>query len=98
MEIIEKLFQMVNDDNIYSNPFETAEVNNTHETFCKKYIYTTKELKDGQNDMWECFVEALAAERKQAFRVGYNTAVKLIFSGGVRKPNRILLQAFKWQK
>ncbi len=84
MDILEQLYQMVNEDNVYDNPFETHRTNETHDTFTNKYIYTTRELQDGQNDMWECFVEALQAEREQAFKVGYNTAIRLIFSGGVR--------------
>lgn len=81
MEIIDKLFQMINDDEVCLNPFETSsEVKRTYDAFCQKYIYTTKEIKDGQDDMWECFIKALSSERKQAFKVGYNTAVKLFFS------------------
>lgn len=93
MDILEQLYQMVNEDNVYDNPFETHKTNETHDTFANRYIYTTRELQDGQNDMWECFVEALQAEREQAFKVGYNTAIRLIFSGGGYDKSPLYLQA-----
>ena len=85
MRLIEKLFQMLDDESVYSNPFESAEVNKKRDDFCKKYIDTADKPYDLQEDMWECFIGALMAEREQAFKVGYATAVKLLFQGGIEK-------------
>lgn len=76
-KMLDLIYDSLNDSNKERNLFETAETNEKYENFCDKYIYNTKEIKAGQNDMWDCFVKTLMLVRKQAFRIGFRTGMQL---------------------
>ena len=80
MDILDALFFTINSESVRFNPFETKEINDAYNNFADKYIYTTKELQPQQNDIFECFADTLSTERENAFKVGFRTAIKLIFA------------------
>lgn len=80
-EILDHIYNAVNAEDKADNPFETLQTDTPYETFYKEYIKPLEETGlERCNDMWIAFGDALCAERKQAFKVGYNTAIKQIFA------------------
>lgn len=82
MDMIDRLFKMLDCDNAVSNSFQTAEGDRMIDEFHKRYICNRGKLKN-QNEMFDCFMEVIVNERMQAFKVGFKTAVKMIFLGSM---------------
>lgn len=78
--ILTQIFNALDVVDNADNPFVTRKTTIPYEQFCKKYLSFDKENYDLHDEMWEDLVQALTAEREQAFNVGYTTAIKQIFS------------------
>lgn len=79
--ILDQIYKAINVEEKPDNPFETSQTDTPHEAFYKEYIKPLEETDLTRcNDMWLAFGKALCAEREQAFKVGYTTAIKQIFS------------------
>lgn len=80
-EILDHIYNGLNAEDKADNPFETLQTDTPYEAFYKEYIKPLEETDlERCNDMCIAFMDALVNERKQAFKVGYNTAIKQIFA------------------
>lgn len=80
-EILDHIYNSINTEDKKDNPFETYQTDTSYEVFYKEYINPLEATDlDRCNDMGLAFEEALNAEREQAFKVGYKTAIKQIFA------------------
>lgn len=52
--------------------------------YMEKYIFTTNLTKNKQLEAEEDFMNVVLEEREQAFKLGFNTAVKLLFANGAK--------------
>lgn len=79
--ILDLIYNAINVEEKADNPFETSQTNTPYEAFYEEYIKPFEKTDLTRcNDMWLAFGEALCAERERAFKVGYTTAIKQIFS------------------
>lgn len=74
----EELFDMLNVDGISDNPFESEEDSKLFSVFLKKYIKPFMKDDEQYDEAYSELVEFLECEEKNAFVVGFNTAISLI--------------------
>lgn len=85
MDLVRALLLEVDKGGVASNPFATDETEQTYNNYADRYIFKTKEVTAEQLDAEADFMHAIVVERENAFRIGFKTALELIFSrGGVR--------------
>lgn len=92
MDLVRALLLEVDKGGVASNPFVTDETETAYNKYADRYLFKTKEVTAEQLDAEEDFMEVIVTEREQAFRVGFKTALELIFSGGYDK-SPLYLQA-----
>lgn len=79
--ILDKIYHAINVEKKADNPFEISQTDTPYEAFYKEYIKPLEKTDLTRcNDMWLAFGEALCSERERAFKDGYTTAIKQIFS------------------
>lgn len=79
--MLNKIFYAINAEDEADNPFETFQTNAPFDAFNKKYINPLEKSNLEQcNNMFFDLGDVVNAERERAFKVGYSTAIKLIFS------------------
>lgn len=81
MSIIEKLYYLIDCDEACDNPFETEKSREAAWEFDKKYNH--KKTSEQPSEMWDDLMVLCSMERRRAFEVGYNTAIKLIIGGAL---------------
>lgn len=82
MDLVRALLLEVDKGGVASNPFATDETETAYNKYADRFIFKTKEITKEQLDAEADFMEVIVTEREQAFRVGFKTALELIFSGG----------------
>lgn len=98
MDLVRALLLEVDKGGVASNPFVTDETEQTYNNYADRFIFKTKEITKEQLDAEADFMEVIVTEREQAFRVGFKTALELIFSGGGYDKSPLCLQAITGQK
>ena len=86
MDLVKALWLEVDTGGPASNPFITDETETVYNNFVNRFIFTTNEHTKEQLDAEEDFVHAIAVERENSFKIGFKTALELIFSGGGCNP------------
>lgn len=79
------LYDALNIDEKPDNPFETDEINNPLSEFCEQYIYETAAKPDYADDGWSNLINIIEEAQRNAFKVGFETAVALLMKGGVHQ-------------
>lgn len=79
--IIEKIYYALYDEDKLLNPFETFEINRIYEEVYEKYIEprSVKSYDEGE-EMQEVICKLCTAERKTAFKIGFQTALDIVLS------------------
>jgi hypothetical protein len=82
MDLVRALLFEVDKGGVAGNPFITDETE-TAQNEMYRFIFNDNEPHTkAQLDAESAFLGAICAEREQAFRMGFKTALELIFSGG----------------
>lgn len=79
-ETIKRIFNDLTDRSIGESPFETKEYRKMYNTFDKKYIESIEDFNKNA-EFYGDFVELIETQKEIAFRVGFKSALDIIFSG-----------------
>ena len=80
---LKKLYSILNDESKSGNPFYTTENEALFLQFCQKHLGETGEYDEKFDKAWEDLGTLLYEENKNAFIVGYKTALSLILAGSL---------------
>ena len=72
--MIEMLYYAIENLSALDNPFETEETRSIQNNFYEKYV----KAHDKERDAEFALNDVACAERRNAFKVGFNTAIKLL--------------------
>ena len=74
--MIEMLYYAIENLSALDNPFETEETQSVQANFFEKYVKSCDYDKDEEAQF--ALNDVACAERRNAFKVGFNTAIKLL--------------------
>lgn len=82
INLYDALYDALDDCSVTNNPFEQDDVRKSFFKFCNQYIYETEKKFDDADDGFTEISNIICNDRRNAFKVGFETAVLLIVKGG----------------
>lgn len=84
MNLYDALYDLLNVEEKKDNPFETDAINEPFGVFCDKYIMETVDKPTDPNVGFQEIVGVFEEVQRNAFKIGFETAVSLIVKGGIQ--------------